>query len=53
MQITKPPHNRYALSCLDNGTYVKYVTVYSRHGEQKIWGMYSFLGSVGLWKVAK
>jgi len=22
MQITKPPHNRYALNCLDNATYV-------------------------------
>ena len=27
MQITKPPHNRYVLSCLDNETYVKYSTV--------------------------
>ena len=29
MQITKPPHNRYALNCLDNETYIKYATVYS------------------------
>jgi hypothetical protein len=29
MQIIKPPHNRYALSCLDNTTYAKYTNAYS------------------------
>ena len=53
MQITKPPHNRYALNCLDNATYVKYANVYS---SCKCWGIraiYTFLGVTGLWDVAK
>ena len=29
MQIIKPLPNRHALNCLDNETYVKYITVYS------------------------
>ena len=28
-KISKPPHNRYALNCLDNESYVKYAVVYS------------------------
>jgi hypothetical protein len=44
MQITKPPHNRYALSCLDNATYVKYATVYSGCKRWGVRGVYMFLG---------
>ena len=53
MQITKPPHNRYALNCLDNATYVKYVTVYSGCKRWGVRGIYTFLGGTGLWGVAK
>lgn len=53
MQITKPPHNRYALSCLDNLTYVKYANVYSNCKCWGVRGIYAFLGGTGLWGVAK
>lgn len=53
MQIIKPPHNRYALSCLDNSTYVKYATVYSGCKRWGVRGIYTFLGGTGLWGVAK
>ena len=53
MQITKPPHNRYALTCLDNATYVKYATVYSDCKRWGVRGIYTFLGGTGLWGVAK
>mmetsp|Transcript_56354 Transcript_56354/g.63918 ORF Transcript_56354/g.63918 Transcript_56354/m.63918 type:complete len:96 (+) Transcript_56354:183-470(+) len=46
--ITKPPHNRYALSCLDNATYVKYATVYSGCKRWGIRGIYAFLAGTGL-----
>ena len=53
MQITKPPHNRYVLSCLDNETYVKYLTIYSGCKRWGVRGIYTFLGGTGLWGVAK
>ena len=53
MQITKPPHNRYVLSCLDNETYVKYSTVYSSCKRWGVRGIYTFLGGTGLWGVVK
>ena len=53
MQITKPPHNRYALSSLDNSTYVKYATAYSGCKRWGIRGIYAFVGGVGLWGVVK
>ena len=53
MQIIKPPHNRYVLSCLDNETYVKYSTVYSGCKRWGVRGIYTFLGGTGLWGVAK
>jgi len=53
MQIIKPPHNRYALSCLDNATYVKYANVYSGSKRWGVRGIYTFLGGTGLWGVAK
>lgn len=53
MQITKPPHNRYALNCLDNATYVKYANVYSGCKRWGVRGIYTFLGVTGLWGVAK
>ena len=53
MQIIKPPHNRYALRCLDNETYVKYATVYSDCKRWGVRGIYTFLGGTGLWGVAK
>jgi hypothetical protein len=53
MQITKPPHNRYALSCLDNATYVKYANVYSGCKRWRVRGIYAFLGGTRLWGVVK
>jgi hypothetical protein len=53
MQITKPPHNRYALNCLDNATYVKYANLYSGCKRWGVRGIYTFLGGTGLWGVAK
>ena len=53
MQIIKPPHNRYALRCLDNETYVKYATVYSGCKRWGVRGIYTFLGGTGLWGVVK
>lgn len=53
MQICKPPHNRYALSCLDNETYVKYANAYSGCKRWGVRGIYIFLGGTGLWGVAK
>ena len=53
MQITKSPHNRYILSCLDNETYVKYATVYSGCKRWGVRGIYTFLGGTGLIGIAK
>ena len=53
MQISKPPHNRYVLSCLNNETYVKYSSVYSDCKRWGVRGIYVFLGGTGLWGVAK
>jgi hypothetical protein len=53
MQINKPPHNRYALSFLDNATYAKYATVYSGCKRWGVRGVYSFLCGTGLVGVAK
>jgi hypothetical protein len=53
MQITKPPHNQYALSCLNNTTYVKYANVYSGCKRCGVRGIYTFLGGTGLWGIAK
>ena len=53
MQITKPPHKRYTLYCLDNETYVKYATVYSGCKRWGVRGIYTFLGGTGLCGVAK
>ena len=53
MQITKPPHNLYALACLDNTTYVKYADVYSGCKRWGVRGIYVFLGGTGLWGIAK
>lgn len=53
MQIIKPPHNRYALSCLDNTTYAKYANAYSGCKRWGVRGIYAFLGGTGLWGIAK
>jgi len=53
MQITKPPHKRYALYCLDNETYVKYANTYSGCKRWGVRGIYTFLSGTGLWGVAK
>ena len=53
MQISKPPHNRYVLSCLNNETYVKYSSVYSGCKRWGVRGIYIFLGGTELWGVAK
>ena len=53
MPISKPPHNRYILSCLDNSTYLKYATVYSSCKRWGVRGIYAFLGGTGLWGVMK
>ena len=53
MEITKPMHHRYALSCLDNATYVKYANVYSGCKRWGVRGIYTFLGGTRLWGVAK
>ena len=53
MQISKPPHNRYALCSLDNQTYIKYADVYSCCKRWGVRGIYTFLGGTGLLGVAK
>ena len=53
MQITKPPHNRYALNYLDNATYVKYANVYSGCKRWGVRGIYTFLCGTELWGVVK
>lgn len=53
MKITKPTHNRYALNCLDNATYVKYANVYSNCKRWGVRGIYTFLSGTALWGVAK
>ncbi len=53
MQVVKPPHNRYVLSCLDEFTYVKYVEVYSVCKRWGVRGIYMFLTGSGLYGVAK
>ena len=53
MQISKPPHNRYALYCLNNETYVKYANAYSGCKRWGVRGIYTFLGGTGLFGVVK
>lgn len=53
MQVVKPPHNRYALACLDDSTYVKYAEVYSGCKRWGVRGVYAFIGGTGLLGVAK
>ena len=53
MQISKPLHNRYALSCLDNQTYTKYANTYSGCKRWGVRGIYAFLGGSELFGVAK
>lgn len=53
MQISKPPHRRYVLSCLNNATYTKYATVYSSCKCWGIKGIYAFLGGTNLWGVVR
>ena len=53
MQIVKPPHNRYILSCLDEDTYTKYADVYSGCKRWGVRGIYTFLGGTGLFGVVK
>ena len=53
MQITKPVHNRYALSCVSNTTYVKYANVYSKCKCWGVRGVYVFVGGTGLLGVVK
>ena len=53
MQVVKPPHNRYALSFLDNHTYVKYATTYSGCKRWGVRGIYAFLGGTGLFGIAQ
>lgn len=53
MQVSKPPHNRYILSCLDNCTYVRYAEVYSGCKRWGVRGIYAFLGGTGLFGIAK
>ena len=51
MQISKPPHNKYALQCLDNATYIKYANTYATCKRYGIRGIYAFISGAGLWGV--
>lgn len=53
MQIVKPPHNRYALFCLDEDSYIRYANVYSGCKRWGVRGIYAFLGGTGLLGVVK
>ena len=53
MQISKPPHTKYALYCLDDEIYIKYANVYSGCKRWGVRGIYTFLGGTGLWGVVK
>ena len=53
MQVVKPPHNRYILSCLDEETYTKYADVYSGCKRWGVRGIYAFLVGTGLFGVIK
>lgn len=53
MQVTKPPHNRYILNCVDNNTYVRYAEVYSGCKRWGVRGIYVFLTGTGLLGIAK
>lgn len=53
MEVIKPPHNRYVLSCLDKDTYKKYADVYSSCKRWGVRGIYTFLGGTGLFGVIK
>ena len=53
MQVVKPPHNRYILSCLDEDTYTKYADVYSGCKRWGVRGIYTFLGGTSLFGVVK
>ena len=51
--MIKPPHNAYALNCLDSNVYEKYANVYSGCKRWGVRGIYMFLGGTGLWGVVK
>ena len=53
MEVTKPPHKRYALDCLDNKSCIKYASAYSGCKRWGVRGIYNFLGGTGLYGVAK
>lgn len=53
MHITKPPHKKYVLYCLDDQIYNKYANVYSGCKRWGVRGIYTFLGGTGLWGVVK
>lgn len=53
MQVSKPTHNRYALSGLDNVTYIKYANAYSACKRWGVRGVYTFLGGTGLFGIVK
>jgi hypothetical protein len=53
MQIVKPPHNHYALSFLDEATYVKYAKVYAISKRWGVRGIYAFIGGTGMTGVIK
>ena len=53
MQVLKPPHNRYILSCLDNSTYTKYTDAYSNCKRWGVRGIYVFLSGTSLYGVVK
>ena len=53
MQIVKPHHNQYVLSCLDDDTYIKYADIYSGCKRWGVCGIYAFLGGNGLFGVVK
>ena len=53
MQVAKPPHNRYILSCMDECTYIKYADAYSCCKRWGVRGIYAFLTGTELYGVAK
>ena len=53
MQVVKPPHNRYILSCMDECTYIKYADAYSCCKRWGVRGIYAFLTGTELYGVAK
>ena len=53
MHITKPPHKKYVLYCVDDEIYSKYANVYSGCKRWGVRGIYTFLGGTSLWGVVK